>query len=88
MTEDTARRDWNGRHCANHGAFYNDICGQAIVEHHRVGRVGATLITADQSEGGWSDAPTPMRLLGSGLSGGHARIRASRARSGPRAARS
>jgi AraC family transcriptional regulator len=63
MAEDTARRDWGGRQWADYGAFYNDIYGQAIVEHHRVGRIGASLITADQSEGDWSDAPTPALVM-------------------------
>ncbi len=63
MTEDTARRDWGGRQWADYGAFYNDIYGQAIVEQHRVGRVGANLITADQSEGDWSDAPVPALVI-------------------------
>lgn len=63
MTEGTARRDWDGRQWGDYGAFYNDIYGQAIVEHHCVGRVGASLIAADQSEGDWSDAPTPALVI-------------------------
>lgn len=54
---------WDGREWNDFGRFYSDVYGQAIIETHRIGRVGATLLRTDQSEGDWSDPPTPALVV-------------------------
>jgi AraC family transcriptional regulator len=43
--------------------FYQDTYGQHIVETHTLGRIGSTLLVAEQSAGDWSDAPVPDLVI-------------------------
>lgn len=54
---------WGGRSWADYGQFYRDVYGSVLVEQREVGRAGAQLIVAEQSEGDWSDAPVPALNL-------------------------
>lgn len=59
LDEDNSHRDGGNRNWTNYGQFYSDVYGQAILEQHKIGRVGASLVFADQSEGDWSEGPNP-----------------------------
>lgn len=63
MIEGGRRRDWGNRSWTDYGQFYRDTYGSAILEQHKIGRVGASLIFADQSEGDWSEGPIPDLVL-------------------------
>lgn len=44
-------------------AFYRDVYGHALSDVRRVGRIGATLVAANQDRGDWSDAPVPELVV-------------------------
>lgn len=63
MIEGGRDRDRGQRNWTDYGQFYRDVYGQAILEQHKIGRVGASLVFADQSEGDWSEEPIPDLIL-------------------------
>ncbi len=64
MNEESRHRDGGGRNWTNYGQFYRNVFGKFILQQHKVGRVGASLISADQSEGDWSEGPIPDLIVG------------------------
>lgn len=62
INEGSRIRDGNDN-WTNYGQFYRDVYGQSILEQHKIGRVGASLVFADQSEGDWSEGPIPELVL-------------------------
>lgn len=63
MIEERRHRDWGNRDWTDFGRFYRDAYGQGMLEQHKIGRVGASLVFVDNGEGDWSEEPIPDLIL-------------------------